>query len=166
MDDLETDSLGNACFFPAVVPLCFLLSLSLSLSLSLFSQQATGREKAPVGRINPNRLFYPGQTYELEELDPYTAPPENAFSRVRRRRAEQEITDDDDLLVRGIHFLNSDLLSRYVTEQGKILPRRKTGLKKKTQRKLVRTIKLARQMAILPTNSREKDFDAFNKGRS
>ena len=114
------------------------------------------REKVQAGRINPNRMFFPGQTYELEDLDPYTEPPEMAFP-MRRQRAEEEVTDSDDLLLRNIHFMNYDFLSRHVTEQGKILPRRKTGLKKKTQRKLVRTIKTARQMAILPINSRVRD---------
>ena len=66
------------------------------------------------------------------------------------------------MLQRSLHFLNYDLLSRYVTDQGKILPRRKTKLKKKTQRKLVRTIKTARQMAILPINSKVKEEDGYN----
>ena len=59
-------------------------------------------------------------------------------------------------------FLNYELLSRYVTEQGKILPRRKTRLRKKVQRKLVRTIKTARQMAILPINSRVREDDCYD----
>ena len=122
--------------------------------LDRLEDDPTGKVQA--GRINPNRLFFPGQKYELEELDPYTAPPEVAFP-TRRRRAEEEITDNDDLLLRNLHFMNYDFLSRYVTEQGKILPRRKTGLKKKVQRRLVRTIKTARQMAILPINSRERE---------
>ena len=109
------------------------------------------------GRINQNRLFFPGQTYDLSELDPSTGPP--PFRRVNRQKSDSDIHENNPLWMRNLHFLNQDLLARYLTEQGKIQPRRKTGLKKKTQRKLVRTIKLARQMAILPINSREREED-------
>ena len=130
-------------------------------------RQAGGSEdKRPaVGRINPNRLFFPGQTYELEDLDPFSEQPrQRAFQPFRRRRQlfDDDIDDSDDLFLRSLHFLNYDLLSRYVTEQGKILPRRKTRLRKKVQRKLVRTIKTARQMAILPINSRVREYDCYD----
>ena len=130
-------------------------------------RQAGGSEdKRPaVGRINPNRLFFPGQTYELEDLDPFSEQPrQRAFQPFRRRRQlfDDDIDDSDDLFLRSLHFLNYDLLSRYVTEQGKILPRRKTRLRKKVQRKLVRTIKTARQMAILPINSRVREDDCYD----
>ena len=99
-------------------------------------RQAGGSEdKRPaVGRINPNRLFFPGQTYELEDLDPFSEQPrQRAFQPFRRRRQlfDDDIDDSDDLFLRSLHFLNYDLLSRYVTEQGKILPRRKTRLRKR-----------------------------------
>ena len=41
-------------------------------------------------------------------------------------------------------------LRRYVTEDGKIRPRRQTGVCAKHQRKLSRTIKRARHLALLP----------------
>lgn len=41
-------------------------------------------------------------------------------------------------------------LRRYVTEDGKIRPRRQTGVCAKHQRKLARTIKRARHLALLP----------------
>ena len=44
---------------------------------------------------------------------------------------------------------NVDLLRRYVTEQGKILPRKYTGLPAPFQRRLSRTIKQARQMLLM-----------------
>jgi small subunit ribosomal protein S18 len=42
------------------------------------------------------------------------------------------------------------LLRRYVSEDGKIRPRRQTGVCAKHQRKLARTIKRARHLALLP----------------
>ena len=41
-------------------------------------------------------------------------------------------------------------LQRFLTERGKILPRRATGLSAKQQRQVSRAIKRARQIALLP----------------
>ncbi|MCX7783175.1 MAG: 30S ribosomal protein S18, partial [Meiothermus sp.] len=43
-----------------------------------------------------------------------------------------------------------DILKRFLSETGKILPRRRTGLGAQDQRKLARTIKRARMMGLLP----------------
>jgi small subunit ribosomal protein S18 len=47
-------------------------------------------------------------------------------------------------------FKNVDILRRFLSETGKILPRRRTGLSAREQRKLARTIKRARIMGLLP----------------
>ncbi len=49
-----------------------------------------------------------------------------------------------------IDYKDLDLLKRFVNEQGKILPRRITGLSAKYQRQLTRAIKRARHLALLP----------------
>ena len=49
-----------------------------------------------------------------------------------------------------IDFKDTELLKRFVSERGKILPRRVTGTSAKYQRKLTVAIKRARQMALLP----------------
>lgn len=49
-----------------------------------------------------------------------------------------------------IDYKQADLLKRYVTEEGKIRPRRETGTCAKHQRMLARAIKRARHMALLP----------------
>ncbi len=41
-------------------------------------------------------------------------------------------------------------LQRFLTERGKILPRRATGLTAKQQRQVARAIRRARQIALLP----------------
>ena len=46
-------------------------------------------------------------------------------------------------------------LQRFLTERGKILPRRATGLTAKQQRQVARAIKLARQVALLPYLKRD-----------
>lgn len=52
--------------------------------------------------------------------------------------------------IEHIDFKDVDLLRRFVTERGKILPRRVTGTSAKYQRKLAIAIKRARHMALLP----------------
>ena len=52
-----------------------------------------------------------------------------------------------------IDYKDSDLLRRFITERGKILPRRITGTSAKYQRMLTKAIKLARQLALLPYKS-------------
>lgn len=47
-------------------------------------------------------------------------------------------------------FKNIDILKRFLSETGKILPRRRSGLNAQNQRKLARTIKRARMMGLLP----------------
>ena len=54
-----------------------------------------------------------------------------------------------------IDYKDVDLLRRFVSERGKILPRRVTGTSAKYQRKLTKAIKRARQMALLPFVSGE-----------
>jgi len=46
-----------------------------------------------------------------------------------------------------------ELLRRYVSEDGKIRPRRQTGTCAKHQRELARAIKRARHLALLPFTS-------------
>lgn len=49
-----------------------------------------------------------------------------------------------------IDYKDIGLLKHYVTERGKIIPRRITGATARHQRMLTRAIKLARQIALLP----------------
>ena len=49
-----------------------------------------------------------------------------------------------------IGYKDIDLLTLFVTDQGKILPRRVTGLSSKQQKKVTKLIKTARIAALLP----------------
>ena len=49
-----------------------------------------------------------------------------------------------------IDYKDTDFLLRFINEQGKILPRRITGLTAKQQRQLTRAIKRARHLAMIP----------------
>jgi small subunit ribosomal protein S18 len=47
-------------------------------------------------------------------------------------------------------YRNVEVLRRFLSETGKILPRRRTGLSAKEQRILAKTIKRARILGLLP----------------
>jgi small subunit ribosomal protein S18 len=49
-----------------------------------------------------------------------------------------------------IDYKDIDLLTLFVTEQGKILPRRATGVTVQQQRKLSKAIKRARVLSLFP----------------
>ena len=63
-----------------------------------------------------------------------------------RRKVCQFCTDGDD----SIDFKNVGLLQRFISDRGKIRPRRQTGTCAKHQRRLAAAIKRARHIALLP----------------
>lgn len=52
--------------------------------------------------------------------------------------------------IRYIDFKDEKLLSRFITERGKILPSRLSGISARHQRQLTTAIKRARYLALLP----------------
>jgi len=54
-----------------------------------------------------------------------------------------------DINAEALDFRNVELLRKFVTERGKILPRRITGMPAKLHRKLTREIKRARNVLLL-----------------
>jgi small subunit ribosomal protein S18 len=54
-----------------------------------------------------------------------------------------------DFTVDALDYKNVTLLKQFVTDQGRILPRKYTGLPAHYQRRLNRSIKLARQMLLM-----------------
>ncbi len=72
-----------------------------------------------------------------------SGPPEFSGGRGRRRRAEGPS-------VKVLNYKDVSTLSRFLTEQGKILPRRTTKVTARFQRQLGRAIKRARYLALIP----------------
>ena len=66
-------------------------------------------------------------------------------SEMRRSRPKPKI----DFTIDAIDFKNTNLLKQFVTDQGRILPRKYTGLPAHYQRQLIRSIKRARQMLLM-----------------
>ena len=54
-----------------------------------------------------------------------------------------------DFTVDALDYKNTNLLRQFVTDQGRILPRKYTGLPAHYQRQLNRSIKRARQMLLM-----------------
>ena len=50
----------------------------------------------------------------------------------------------------SIDYKDEKRLMRFTTEQGKIIPKRTSGTCARHQRQLVRAIKIARELALLP----------------
>lgn len=80
---------------------------------------------------------------EDEDDDRGATPPEFAGGRGRRRRMEGPP-------IEILNFKDVATLSRFITEQGKLLPRRTTKVTAPFQRQLGRAIKRARYLSLLP----------------
>jgi small subunit ribosomal protein S6 len=72
-----------------------------------------------------------------------TSPPEFSGGRGRRRRVEGP-------RIQLLNYKDVSTLSRFLTESGKILPRRTTKVTSGFQRQLGRAIKRGRYLALLP----------------
>lgn len=55
-----------------------------------------------------------------------------------------------ELRIRVVDYKDEKLLTRFLTERGKILPRRLSGVTARHQRQLATAIKRARYLALLP----------------
>ncbi len=68
----------------------------------------------------------------------------------KKKRLQRKVSRLTVDRVLYIDYKDVNLLKHYVTERGKIIPRRITGTTAKHQRMLTRAIKLARSIALLP----------------
>lgn len=66
--------------------------------------------------------------------------------RIRKKKVCQFCVDKMD----NIDYKDTDKLRKYITDRGKILPKRITGTCAIHQRELTRAIKKARMIALLP----------------
>ena len=68
----------------------------------------------------------------------------------RRKKRPCPLTVDQ---VTAIDFHDVKMLSRFITDRGKIMPRRNTGVSNKKQRILAKAIKRARNLGLLKYSS-------------
>ncbi len=80
-----------------------------------------------------------------------TAPSTSAAPQKARAQARRRL-QDYFLQNKGVEidFKNTELMRRFVSPEGKILPGRRTGLSSKNQRKITKAVKRARAIGLLP----------------
>ena len=71
---------------------------------------------------------------------------------VKRVRNKLEMIGDGNDV--PVDYKNLRVLAQFLTEQGKIVPGRVSGVTRKQQADIVRSIKRARQLALLPYTPR------------
>ena len=78
-------------------------------------------------------------------MGPKTAKRRSAFRRANRAMPRRRI----DIAIEAIDYKNPDLLKKFVTESGKILPRRVTGMPSHLHRRITREIKRSRSVLLM-----------------
>ena len=77
--------------------------------------------------------------------------PKNKERLIRFRRTNRKMPRRRmDLQMERISFKEPEILQKFTTEQGRILPRRITGVSAKMHRRITREIKRARALKLLP----------------
>lgn len=110
-------------------------------------------------RVSHSRIYYPGQSYDTDDLAPREMFDTEIHSITQKtRRAPMRGKAIDKQLLETLDFRNARLLSQFVSETGKILPKRKTGLSAKVHRKMVKQVKVSRVMGIMPFTERLPQF--------
>eukprot|EP00850_Spirogloea_muscicola_P001870 SM000007S20830 [mRNA] locus=s7:396214:397431:- [translate_table: standard] len=99
-------------------------------------------------QYRPERLFFPGQSYDLEDLDLTKLPAAKPMVVKKQRAVHTTRTVLDQADFRNVRFL-----ANYLTDTGNLVPRRQTRVSAKAQRKMVREVKTARALGLLPFTS-------------
>ena len=78
-------------------------------------------------------------------MQPKTPQRRSNFRRANRIMPRRRI----DIAIEAIDYKNPDILKKFVTESGKILPRRVTGMPAHFHRKITRENKRSRAMLLM-----------------
>jgi small subunit ribosomal protein S18 len=79
-------------------------------------------------------------------MQPKTKERLSNLRRHNRKRPRRRV----DIPVEKVVYTNPEILARFTTESGKLIPRRVTGLPAWLHRKVVREVKRARSINLLP----------------
>ena len=78
-------------------------------------------------------------------MQPKTPQRRSNFRKANRTMPRRRI----DIALEALDYKNPDILKKFVTESGKILPRRLTGMPAHFHRKITRAIKRARAVLLM-----------------
>ena len=95
---------------------------------------------APPHLAQGDQIICPARRTPRKDKRGNRRPTEN---RTPRPKPKIDFTED------ALDFKNTNLLRQYVTDQGRILPRKYTGMPAHYQRRLTNAIKRARQMLLM-----------------
>jgi len=87
-------------------------------------------------------------------MQPKTPKRRSAFRRANRPMPRRRI----DIAMEAIDYKNPDLLKKFVTESGKILPRRVTGMPAYMHPKITRQIKPSRSVLLIKSKTLPRAF--------
>jgi small subunit ribosomal protein S18 len=77
--------------------------------------------------------------------------PKTVERRIAFRKSNRKMTSRrHDIPAEGVNYKNPELLSKFTSETGKILPRRVTGVSAKLHRKITKSIKRSRSINLMP----------------
>lgn len=112
---------------------------------------------------NFSKTFVAGQTYDPFDFSINRLDMENKWEKHRRDTVKNYRNGDKDVFVRtGIDPLDlysmPEILSRFVSATGQILPREVTGCTAKNQKRLAIAIKRARSVGLLSTTHRHARY--------
>src|SRR5437870_6930488 len=89
-------------------------------------------------------------------MQPKTPKRRSAFRRANRPMPRRRI----DIAIEAIDYKNPDLLKKFVTESGKILPRRVTGMPAYMHRKITREIKRSRSVLLMRSEEHTSELQS------
>ncbi|KAG1049503.1 hypothetical protein G6F43_008169 [Rhizopus delemar] len=103
------------------------------------------------------KIHQEGDLYHPQDLN------DNLYREsLRARRGRSSAPTQDPFDVLGLdplqEYKNYKLLSNFVSDMGKILPREQTGLTAKNQRKLAKAVKRARAMGLMSSTNNRTEF--------
>lgn len=100
------------------------------------------RERSYGGRSSGGRGSSRGESRGGRYGDKDKDRDRDGFTKRKVRRVGQDV-------ISKINYKNVDILKNFISEKGKVLPRRIIGFTSKEQRKLARAIKRARHAGLL-----------------
>jgi|TARA_B100001758_G_scaffold108698_1_gene93114 ribosomal protein S18 len=113
-------------------------------------------------RMSTSRLYYPGQCYEVDGIAPLVGLEKRLLER-QSRSAPSLGSRAHRRLSNVLDFRNARLLNLFVSDAGKILPRRRSRLSAKIHRKAVKHMKTSRVMGISAVTERLQELTKRKK---
>lgn len=136
--------------------------VSLGKTIARAEVEAETTKGEELERMSTSRLYYPGQSYEADDIAPSVGIDKRSLTR-QSRRAPLHGSRVDKLLSDSLDFRNAGLLKRFVSDSGKLLAKRKSRLAVKVHRKAVKHVKTSRVMGIVPILGRFQELTKRRK---